>query len=281
MDAAPLYEPISLGATCETKFQIARALYFQRFPNKTHASLQLAMMPPARGRPLFPWRLFDCQGTTVPAICTYIERDFEGVFEREDLVGCAEGVVHRTVGANHLHEFEGLANDFATISAEDFAKAYAQARPQFDAMARRFRRMLTLPGPYLYVHACELFPPEAEIHRLIAALGSRSSEHRFHILMLGYEGEWLETEPYGGMVTAFHRPYRGVQPRKWNWWDIDYGVWDEALAPFRLGQHPVEDDPQQSAAGVPESMADPGTVPMSPPPAAPRLHRLLARLLWR
>lgn len=59
-----------------------------------------------RAGQVFTRHIFDWQITPVAAALAYLERDFVGVFEREDLAVSPQGeVVHRWLHTRHPHDF--------------------------------------------------------------------------------------------------------------------------------------------------------------------------------
>lgn len=80
-----LYKAISLGNTCQAKLQIARKLNSLMASPMSEMALRLHLAPPLRGRRTFGWDLFDYQVTPFYVVNHFLEVDFEGVYEREDL----------------------------------------------------------------------------------------------------------------------------------------------------------------------------------------------------
>jgi hypothetical protein len=229
------FMPLSLGNTCEAKFQIARVLQFRRDPDASELAFRLAMLPPRRGEDVFGWELFDWQGTSLRAVLAYLDRDFEGLFERADLEPFKNGVVHKELNTEHMHDFEYLLDDpRAEVTPDVLDRGFAAARRRFDAMRLRFKDILRRPGPFLYVHVCEDIPTEWDVHRLFHALRARSAEHRFRLLFVGYEGS---DSPWGAFAHAVAD--KAFRPRSWDKplgreWEGPDAAWDRALAPYRL-----------------------------------------------
>jgi hypothetical protein len=226
--------PISLGNTCEAKVQVSRVLQFRRWPKTSQAAFRLQMLPPKRSRDVFGWDLFDWQGTPFNTLLTYLDSDFKGVFEREDLVTDGRHVEHRRLRAEHCHDFEVLlTKDEPVITDAVVDRGYPHAREQFEAMAQTFRERLTQPGPFLYVHVCEDIPSEYRTRQLIQRLSARSPDHRFHILFVGFEDEDNDLSRLSDQVSKACRPRppEGADPTEW---EGDYAAWDKALAPFTL-----------------------------------------------
>lgn len=226
--------PVSIGNTCEAKVQIARVLQFCRWPDTSQAAFRLQMLPPKRSRDRFGWDLLDWQGVPLPALLAYFDRDFEGLYEREDLLATATGVMHRRFGAEHFHDFEHLADRKAPGFTEAMIdQGYAAGRARFDELAAAFRQHLTRPGPFLYVHVCEDIPNEYLTRQLLQRLASRSPDHRFHLLYVGFEDEDADLSALSAQVSKAYRP-RPPAAADMTRWEGDYAAWDKALAPFDL-----------------------------------------------
>ncbi len=211
------------------------------------------------------WRLFDWQTTPLEAVCEYFERDFEGVFELEDLEPTEFGIRNVRFKTFHLHEF--AASPGETILTQDqLTQQYPLARKNFDLLVDDFRALLHRPGPYLYVLATPGYPDLAAIQRLIGLLG-RDPSHRFHLLIVGIEGADSDLSAAGDIITKAWRILDTIKPLKWRWEGHD-ASWDKALAPFSLGVHKIGfHDP---TAARRRNAAPPGSQPSDD-----------ARLIWR
>jgi hypothetical protein len=224
-----IYEPISLGHTCEVKYQISRALFFRANPHAPPDAVR-HLINQNLGSRYFPRHIFDFQVTPFSAVCNYLERDFEGVFEREDLfVDPATGhVTHCTLWTSHPHDLcppEGGADE-GLIDRE-----YAGARAKFEHLAERFRRHLERPGRFLYVFMEYRAAHEAET---LLRLLSRHEGHLAHLLLVDAPERAMDIGGLEGRVfKAARRPVRGKAPE--HVWEGDDAGWDAALAPFRLG----------------------------------------------
>lgn len=232
---AERFQPLSLGNTCEAKFQIARVLQFRRDPDSSEMAFRLALLPPRRSKHRFGWELFDWQGTSLKAVQHYLEHDFHGLFEREDLAVESEAVLHRNLRTFHEHDFEVLLDDpRAKVTEEVIDRGYPAVRARFDAMVARFRATLHTPGPYLYVHVCEDIPTDWDVQRLVTALRALSQDHRFRLLFVGYEDSDTPWGDYAHKVAD-----KAFRPRAWNKpegrsWEGPDEAWSAALAPYTL-----------------------------------------------
>lgn len=230
MDVA--FEPVSLGERCEVKFQISRHRYFRRFPERSEAAFRLTLMGPTLGSHMFGWELFDWQSASIESVCIYLERDFQGVFEREDL--CVENneVVHRTLHTNHMHEFENIRRD-GIVQDEMIDTAYAGVRRKFDRLVDKFRQQLEAPGDFLYI--CTDIQPEPQVRRLIKLLEARSPEHRVHLLLVPHEDQQqIDLSALAPQVTVTAVRPQVVDKAQVMVWEGDDAAWDKALAPFNL-----------------------------------------------
>lgn len=233
--ADELFTPISLGNTCEAKFQIARVLQFRRWPDTSDLAFRLSMLPPERSRDRFGWELFDWQGASLPGVIAYLNADFQGVFEREDLEPTGLGVAHRRLGTEHMHDFEFLLDHpAAKVTAQIVDAGYPAARARFEVMAERFRKILRRPGPFLYVHVCEDIPNDWLVQELVEVLRAASPDHRFRLLFVGYDDA---DTPWGHYATTLAD--KAFRPRRWEKpfgrdWEGPDAAWDAALAPYRL-----------------------------------------------
>jgi hypothetical protein len=225
-----VFTPISLGERCEVKFQISRHLYFRKFPERSEAAFRLTLMGATLGAHMFGWRLFDWQTVSIESICVYLERDFEGVFEREDLIVVNNEVVHKRLHTNHMHEFENIRRD-GLVLPEMIDSSYPNVRRKFERLVDKFREHLNTPGDFLYV--CTDIQPEAQMRRMIDLLQARNPEHRFHLLLVPYEDQDEDLSVLGGKVTIAKRPRQNTKAAGMTW-EGDDAAWDAALAPFKL-----------------------------------------------
>lgn len=226
--------PVSLGNSCETKFQIARVLHERRTGRRAGAAFRLDMLPPLRARDRFGWDLFDWRGTPLTALASLLEQDFAGAFEREDLSPHGKDVLNRRLGTTHLHEFEPvLAPGIDGFTEGDIDAGYENARSEFEALMRRFREHLLTPGPYLYVHVCEDVPPAWSLFNLLKLLSARSPLHRFRLLVVGYPDSDNDLSSLGPLVDKMFRPRTSAKPEPRSW-EGDDAAWDAALAGYRL-----------------------------------------------
>lgn len=255
MHEGVVYRPVSLGHTCEVKFQLARRMNLLGHPGHSEMRFRLDIAPPERGARFFGWDVFDWLGLPLSSVCHYLEQDFQGVFEKADLELRDAGLWHRTLNVNHIHDFEGfggLAPD-GRVPEALFEKLYPDRRAAFERRADGFRRILESPGPVLYVYQSNGFPTEAEAARLVAALRGRSPDHRFHILFTAYPGTEQDLSALKGLVSTGPRSREHPKPAGREW-EGDDAAWDALLAPFTLhptGEAPKQPDPVAAEPGEP------------------------------
>lgn len=107
---------VSLGPSCEVRWQLNRLL---------------GVGPPGD--------IFDYQITPLPALFAWLERDFEGVFELEDLViAPPKSADHRALKTEHPHVFHPAGD---VLTDAELVKQYPAARLSFERRAARWRAM--------------------------------------------------------------------------------------------------------------------------------------------
>lgn len=171
-----VHAAVSLGPNCRGKFHLQR-VFGAASPNG----------------------VFDWQVTPAAAIHRYLEQDFEGMFERADLL-IRSGVVwngrHQT---SHQHEFpRGLTDDQLDL-------LYPSARARHDHLCRRTRALLRQRGPLLLVFSR---PVATEmIEELARGVSRYNPRLAFHLLaepIEGSIGDWTgDTEVWNSMLSRF------------------------------------------------------------------------------
>lgn len=222
------YAPVSLGYSCQVKYQLSRELYRRLHPDGEEEDFRRMLMTPELGQRTFERHVFDWQITPFAALMAYLENDFRGVFEREDLVVDGSEVAHRTLRTRHPHDFrpvDGVLDD-AVIDAQ-----YPAARAKFEHLADKFHRHLRAPGDFLYVrNEIRIYD---ETVRLRERLSAGSPDHRFKILYVGLDGEdqWMEALD-GEVFKAWTTAVPDKAPDRA--WEGDDGRWTALLAGFPL-----------------------------------------------
>lgn len=229
MDSA--FEPISLGYSCEVKYQLSRALYMRKHPDGTEHDLRDLLQTTERGQRSFERHIFDWQITPFAAVLEYLDRDFQGVFERKDLTVENGEVVHRWLGTRHPHDFHA-ANGVLDDAAID--ASYTAARSKFEHLAAKFRRHLRQPGPFLYV--CKEIRIYDEVVRLMGLLRRADPKHAFQILFVGNDGEDQTLSALEGEVFKAWTPIAPDKEPGHEWEGHNQG-WQQALAPWTLTVH--------------------------------------------
>jgi hypothetical protein len=234
-----VYEPFNLGGACETKFQICRKLSRDYFNKDSKTALRLQLAPPERGWRTFGWSVFDWERMPFSALLAYLERDFEGVFERADLELASEYVMHKTLETEHSHLLEGYRADW---TEDNLDSTFPAAQRAFNRRAKEFREHLLRPGPFLYIWSAGPFPqtltlpPIAQVERLLELLRAKSPDHKFHLLLVGSEGDKADYSSLDGLVTKAFRKSDPEKPPNRDWEGND-DAWDLVLAPYRFTFH--------------------------------------------
>jgi hypothetical protein len=230
-NATKAFEPISLGYSCEVKYQLSRALFARKFPDGDENECRRMLLTPEYGQRTFERHIFDWQITPFAAVLEYLQRDFQGVFERSDLHVESGEVVHRRLKTRHPHDFHPVGGilDEAALDA-----GYAKARGKFEHLAAKFRDHLRRPGPFLYV--CKEIRVYDEVVRLMQLLKARSADHAFKLLFVGYEGEDQMLDPLKDDVFKGWTPLAAAKPSGLAW-EGDNESWDHILAPWPLTIH--------------------------------------------
>lgn len=225
------YEPISLGYACEVKYQLSRNLYRRKFPDGDLEELRRQLLTPELGQKSFQRHVFDWQITPFEAVLACLEADFQGVFEREDLVAEGGEVAHRRLGIRYPHEFHPVDGvlDGAVIDAQ-----YAAARGKFDHLSERFRRHLKAPGRFLYVFRQLRIYDESV--RLLALLNAGQPGRDVKVLYVGEPGEDQWLAPLEGQVFTAWAPLSADKPAGRRW-EGDDAPWDAVLDPIDLVPH--------------------------------------------
>jgi hypothetical protein len=105
---------LSFGPICRTKYQLLRTF----------------------GKDECPSSVFDWQRTPMSAIRFYLENDFRGTFEREDLEVSGYSVINRKLRTSHLHAFP------KHIADDEIDRYYSRARARHDHLCDRTRAIL-------------------------------------------------------------------------------------------------------------------------------------------
>jgi hypothetical protein len=225
------YEPISLGFACEVKYQLARVLYERKFPDGNENDFRNTLLSAEYGQRNFERHIFDWQITPFKTVLKYLETDFQGVFEREDLVVDGGQVIHRRLGTRHPHDFhavDGVLDDRAIDAG------YDSARGKLEHLARKFRLHLERLGPFLYVH--REIRTQDETLQLMDLLRARNPRRAFKILYVGYAGEDQWLEDVKGEVFKAWAPLRVDKPDH-RQWEGDNQSWDKILEAWDLTVH--------------------------------------------
>jgi hypothetical protein len=225
------FEAISLGFACEVKYQLSRNLYFRQHPTGSEWDFRAMLMTPDYGSRPFERHIFDWQITPFEAVLAYLEADFRGVFEREDLVWAADGsgeVEHRRLKTRHPHDFKPVdgAHDGRAIDLQ-----YEAARAKFEHLAGKFRDLIRQKGAQLFVFRQIRIYDDAV--RLLELLNHDGPGRDVRLLFAGYDGEDQHLGALEGKVFKAWAPLRADKAGD-RQWEGDDARWDALLAPFRL-----------------------------------------------
>jgi hypothetical protein len=232
------FHPVSIGSTCEPKYQLSRHVFFRLSPRSTQGEFERALF--RAEPPLFPRHLFDWQIIGLGGLIDLLADDFAHVFDRDDLEPSdASGrVLNRRVGAYYPHDFPPPK----ALTDADIDAGFGEARKRIETGVARFREHLHAPGPFLYVHRrTDWFDPEPapreQLHRLLELLRARSPEHRCELL---YAEEGDPGDDWSEPAAGLHRrAVRRTERPAEDFWKGDDASWDRALADFPLTLHNV------------------------------------------
>lgn len=140
--------------------------------------------------------IFDWQVTPVDSFIRYLEADFRGAFERDDLRQDGGEVSNVRFGTRHPHEFkDSLLPD----------AAYANARSRHDYLCRRTRGLLL--SPYRLLLQLSERIEDHDMNRIEAAIRAYNPALQF-ILSNGpaidYEANWKgEASDWGAILSGY------------------------------------------------------------------------------
>ncbi|CAN5220291.1 hypothetical protein BH09PSE2_BH09PSE2_19130 [soil metagenome] len=224
--------PIGLGVQCSVKFQICRHFYQRAHPHAGTEPVRHALNQGTAGQ-VFRRHLFDWQVTPTAAAVEYLERDFQGVFEREDLTTPeAADVEHRWLRTRHPHDFhavDGVVNG-STVDAQ-----YPQVRQRFEHLAERFRRHLREPGEFLYIHNERPTPELAA--RLLAGLDTGAAGRSFQLLFADFTPESQALADVDPRISQVVLAAQIDKPPDRSW-EGDDAAWEAIFARFPIRLEP-------------------------------------------
>lgn len=257
-------QAVSLGFACETKYQLSRHIYFRQHPDGDESDFRRMLMANDYGQRVFERHIFDWQITPFEALIRYLESDFQGVFERDDLAAAEGEVEHRTLRTRHPHDFHALDG---VLDARAIDAQYAAARSKFDYLAQKFRRLMADETPKLYVfRQIRIYDDAVRLAQLLSVAGGGPAK----LMFVGYDGEDQMLDALRGEVFKSWAPLRADKPDD-RQWEGDDARWDAVLAPFKLILPGVR---------LPKTF-DESLTPAAPVPAARGPRRFLASLFGR
>lgn len=172
---------ISLGCWCRPAFQIRRVF----------------------GKNVCTKGVFDWQITPEPTVAAYLERNFEGFLEREDLAVNSEGDITNTrYGSIHPHEFP-----------QGIDQSYAAARARHDHLCGKLRRALSETVSTLFVALAN--DPETFKDRVEPLIRRINPDLPFHLYVVKHRPDLAPT-------------------REAESWQGNDDYWDAELSGFRI-----------------------------------------------
>lgn len=102
-----------------------------------------------------PTTVFSWQVTPADGLLLYLQRDFAGMFERDDLYVGEHGITNGIARTLHLHEFPEQ-------SVDGLSQFYAGARERHDRLCARTRQWLADDEPTLMVFDSGTSSPTAD-----------------------------------------------------------------------------------------------------------------------
>lgn len=175
-----------LGSYCTTKYQLDRLF----------------------GRRLVARTIFDSQLTPPSTVIEYLERDFEGLLELDDLGPGPVSVCNYRFFTGHRHEWPEDANH------DQIAAGYDKARARHEHLCANTRLYLKQSQPLLIV----VSQPNVDVDTapLAAALRAYNPAMNFEIVGIPPDATQKVTKPGS--------------------WKGDDALWDAALAPYQPQQ---------------------------------------------
>lgn len=225
------YIPVSLGQTPETRFQIVRALFKRFEPDQPVSAMRWSVFAPDEAHIVYPEGIFDLQITQPHAVLEYLERDFEGIFEKGDLSlsGNDFDVKNDRFEVMHPNLFKRKG---PVLTAEEFDRGYKAARAKLDSLANAFRKGLKEREPRLYVLSeAPTVETLVSLHRTLAERAS----HPFKLLVNTRSPEMhsrlLEVEGVDLFLADSH-----VRKPPAHQWEGDDAEWDRAFAAYEFAE---------------------------------------------
>lgn len=221
--------PTSLGQTLEARYQIVRNQFSRFYPNEPPNVVRWTVFNPEHSSFFFETGVFDRQITPPSAVCEYLERDFKGVFELEDLVATGDSlqVYNSRFQTSHPGLFEAAGD---ILTREEILTSYTSAREIFERLAAYSRAMLAEPAQRLYVLT---EAPNAEtVERLVSILRERA-RHSFRLLIRATtpdEAAAIARIPEVDVHLARNAHLKPPEQQ----WEGDDEDWDAAFSKYTL-----------------------------------------------
>lgn len=225
------YIPVSLGQTAESRFQIVRSLFKRFQPDQPVDVVRWAIFAPDDANFVYPEGIFDMQLTQPHAVNEYLQRDFEGVFEKEDLKLIDNGldVQNDRFQVTHPNLFK---KNGPVLTESEFEAGYPAARAKLELLAARFRTELSSREPHLYVLS---EAPSAEtlveLYETVAARVHHPFRFLVHTRSPDVHRRLVEFEG----VDLFLANDRIDKPAA-HQWEGDDREWDRAFAAYEFAE---------------------------------------------
>jgi len=226
---------VSLGSHCATKCQIALNYYLLNGGKDMDAfkdalfSHDKNVLP--EGTHFFDWQLTDSD-----ALVWCFNNRFEGIFQQQNLKVYPKdrSVIDKLSGVRFHHSFT-RHND--RVLAETIPLEYDEARLKTLYLADKFRRLLDVPKPILYVMAT---PEGAEdvarvADALVAAAGPGQTPHLLAVCTKGPQPHVVAETPH---YTMFSIPPDKNRPIEEEWMGNDI-YWQTLLSLFPRDPAPL------------------------------------------
>jgi hypothetical protein len=225
------YIPVSLGQTAEARYQIVRSLFARFQPDQPYDVMRWAVFAPDQASFVYPQGIFDLQITQPHAVCDYIQSDFRGIFEKEDLhlTDNSLEVQNTRFQTTHPNLFPKKGE---VLTQAEFEAGYETARAKIESLADAFRKALAAPEPRLYILS-EAPTPE-ELATLFDTLASHAA-HPFHILVHTRSPEMYERLTPLPNLDLFLADHKINKPAA-HQWEGDDAVWDRALSRYDFAE---------------------------------------------
>lgn len=247
-----------LGGQCVVRHQTLRHMFYRFQPNACADEFHQYYIGKS-SRIRLPSQIFDWQITPASAVMDYFSKNFEGVFELDDLLiddtqtgtqDVQEGnqIRHRILETLHPHQFPHTA----VYTRDALQQFYPEARQKFEFLSRRARRTLSSDGPILFVW--ENGQAEQSIRELVDLISKHRSGKPFHVAVV-VDNEKESHIDFGPHVTIHSFKTHGNLIDN-SWWKGVDEQWEKMFNLYDLEQADIH--AQRSNQSV--DLTDPGAL---------------------